>query len=344
MRMLRWLESLRSLPSRMLTVEENVRKNNEIKESMKDLEKRLWTAEENIRHNNQTILLLRENAGCEQRSPKLDALKRRVERLERVLESDGADTVKLQRKRSSDTVSDTGKNNESERENEHSRAYGELDYFDFENCFRGDRETIKRRQMEYLPYFAGRKAVLDLGCGRGEFLELLKENDVQAKGVDIYDEFVVYCQNRGLDVTEGDAISYLSKACSTDGIFAGQLVEHLSLGQIIELCSLAYEKLEKGGYLILETPNPMSLAIYTHAFYMDPSHQKPVHPYTLQYLVKKAGFDKAEVVFTQASRPEEKIPVIKGKGIENMEEFNRNLRIMAEFMYGSQDYAVVAQK
>lgn len=342
MRLFTWLKNLRSLPSRMFKAEEDIRKTSKRLESLRDIEERLLRVEENVRNNNHLISRSLENGGQERLSLRLDTIKRQMERLEREARAGSADYP--QEKASDDSASETRKTTETGRGENSGQAYGELDYFDFENCFRGDRETIKERQREYLQYFAGKKAVLDLGCGRGEFLELLKQNGIGAKGVDMYGEFVTYCQNRGLDVTGADALSYLGKIPSADGIFAGQLVEHLSLGQIIELCALAYEKLEEGSYLIMETPNPMSLAIYTHAFYMDPSHQKPIHPYTLRYLVQKAGFVKAEIVFTEASRLAEEIPVIKGEGIENAEEFNRNLRIMAEFMYGSQDYAIVAQK
>ena len=319
------------LAERLERVEENVRGNNTLLQSLSDIEKRLQTVEENLRHHNAVISRQEENEEYRQAAARLEAMKKRLDRLEQAAAKEmtaGADRP----------------TEAPIREKQGSQAYGEIDYFDFENHFRGSREAIKERQKEYLPYFEGRKAVLDLGCGRGEFLELLKENGISAKGVDFYDEFVQYCLDRDLDVVEGDAIAYLAKTDPVDGIFAGQLVEHLSMGQIIALCTNAYEKLEEGGYLILETPNPMSLAIYTHAFYMDPSHQKPVHPYTLQYLVEKAGFRKAEILFTRGSRLEEHIPRIEGSGIHNAEEFNRDLQTMAEFLYGSQDYAVIAQK
>ena len=334
--------SLRDFSERLIRLEENTRRNNEMLEAVEGLEERLLRLEENMRHNNHMLQNPMESESYVQLSSKLEALKRRMERLEQEAGSKPAGNALTES--SGDAAAETGNSAGSVTETGHGQTYSEIDYFDFENYFRGDRELIKERQKEYLPYFAGKKAVLDLGCGRGEFLELLRENDIPAKGVDLYDEFVIYCQGRGLDVTEADAISYLSQIESADGIFAGQLVEHLSLGQIIELCRLAHEKLEEGGCLILETPNPMSLAIYTHAFYMDPSHQKPVHPYTLQYLAQKAGFAKVEIVFTKASRLAEPVPVIRGEGIENAEEFNKNLQKMAELMYGSQDYAIIAQK
>ncbi len=312
---------------------ENVKAINAIRQSLTDIERQLQEMEEVLQRHNHSIEKLAEKEECRELAIKVESMRKQLCRLEcSVEERQTIENAALQ-------VTDS-----ADKQEAGSHTYGKIDYFDFENYFRGSRETIKERQKEYLPYFMNKKAVLDLGCGRGEFLELLKENGVIAKGVDFYDEFVMYCQNRGLDVIEGDAIACLARAESTDGIFAGQLVEHLSIGQIISLCMYAYEKLEDGGYLILETPNPMSLAIYTHAFYIDPSHQKPVHPYTLRYLVEKAGFQKVEILFTQGSRLPEHIPKLEGNEISNLEEFNQDLQTMAEFLYGSQDYAIIAQK
>ncbi len=333
MGLLSQINRIPDLLERLDRVEENVRGNNVLLQSLADIEKRLRTVEENIRLHNEILSRQGVSEECRQLAARLEALKKRLDRLERT-------AAEAEITGSADEI----KPEAPVREKQGSQAYGDIDYFDFENHFRGSREAIKERQKEYLPYFAGKKTVLDLGCGRGEFLELLKENGISARGVDFYDEFVQYCLDRGLDVTEGDAIAYLAQTAPVDGIFAGQLVEHLSIGQIIALCARAYEKLEEGGCLILETPNPMSLAIYTHAFYMDPSHQKPVHPYTLQYLVEKAGFRRAEILFTRGSRLEEHIPRIAGSGIQNAEEFNRDLQTMAECLYGSQDYAIIAQK
>ncbi|MDD3220936.1 MAG: methyltransferase domain-containing protein [Lachnospiraceae bacterium] len=228
----------------------------------------------------------------------------------------------------------------SQGENE----YDCVDYFDFENHFRGPRETIKEVQRQYIKYFEGRKNVLDLGCGRGEFLELLKENDIEAIGVEFYTEFAEYCRMKDLKVEEADALAYLEGQEKVGGIFAGQLIEHLKFNQIVKLCELAYEKLEDGGYIILETPNPMSLAIYTHAFYMDPSHNKPIHPLTLEYFMHKVGFEHVEILFTESSKYPAQIPELKGEGIENLERFNKTMQEVSQTLFGSQDYAIIGRK
>ncbi len=218
--------------------------------------------------------------------------------------------------------------------------YESIDYFDFENHFRGSIESIKKAQSAYLPYFSGKKNVLDIGCGRGEFLSLMKDNGINAQGVDIYEPYTDYCNMKGLKASCGDGTAFLAGLESVDGIFVGQVVEHLQTHEIIRLCNTAYEKLEEGGCIIIETPNPTSLAIYTHAFYIDPSHIKPVHPLTMKYYLEKAGFRNIEVIFTENSRLPYSIPELSG----GSEEFNSAMKRVSDALYGSQDYAVVAVK
>jgi len=223
-------------------------------------------------------------------------------------------------------------------------SYTGIDYFDFENRFRGSREKIKKVQEQYLDYYLGKKNVVDIGCGRGEFLELLKDNNIGAIGIDLYGKSIECCKLMGLNVLQEDAIQYLGKCDSVDGVFAGQLVEHLTIGQIMKLCEAAYEKLQDDCYMILETPNPTSLAIYTHAFYMDPSHGKPVHPLTLQYCAQKAGFKDVVILYTQSSLLPVSIPKLEGTNIQNVDEFNNAMEIVSGTLFGSQDYAIIAKK
>lgn len=222
-------------------------------------------------------------------------------------------------------------------------SYVGIDYFDFENRFRGSQEHIKAVQEQYLPYYEGKKNVVDIGCGRGEFLKILKEHNIKAVGIDLYGKAIDCCKLNDLEAYQMDAIEYLNGAKAVDGIFAGQLVEHMTIEQIITLCNTAYEKLEEGCYFIMETPNPTSLAIYTHAFYMDPSHVKPVHPLTLQYCAEKAGFSHVEIYYTDTSKLPVTIPKLSGD-IENLEEFNNAMQLVSDTLFGSQDYAIIARK
>lgn len=222
----------------------------------------------------------------------------------------------------------------------------EIDYFKFENEFRGSRNSIKRGQQEYIKFFKEKEKIIDVGCGRGEFLELLQESNISCIGVDLYGEFVDYCNYKGLNAVQGDGIEYIKtlENNSLGGIFASQVVEHLQTEQLIMLCRESYNKLKRGCYLAIETPNPTSLSIYTNAFYMDPSHVKPVHPKTLEYLLKEAGFKEIEVVYTEQSKVNYRLPLLDGENINNLSEFNDGINLLTNIIFGSQDYAIIAKK
>ena len=222
--------------------------------------------------------------------------------------------------------------------------YEDIDYFDFENHFRGSIDSIKKSQEFYLKFFRGKKKVLDIGCGRGEFLSLMQDNGIPAEGVDIYEPYTEYCNMKGLKASCGDGVDFLIKSEGVDGIFVGQVVEHLKPHQIISLCNTAYERLEEGGCIVIETPNPTSLSIYTNAFYIDPSHMKPVHPLTMQYYLEKAGFGDIGIIYTESSRPPYSIPELKCGNAEDTAEFNEAMKRVSDMLFGSQDYAIVAVK
>ena len=225
-------------------------------------------------------------------------------------------------------------------------TYAAIDYFDFENHFRGSREEIKAGQEVYAPYFEGRTNILDLGCGRGEFLEIMKEKGIPAKGVDLYPDYVYFCRLNGFDAVEGDAVEYLAgtENESLGGIFAAQLIEHLEVERILSLCAEAYKKLREGAFFIAETPNPTCLATYMNSFYLDPSHNKPVHPKTMEYYLRKVGFSEVEILFTEASRSGYRLPLLSGKSVDNLEEFNNGINLVTDLLFGSQDYAIIAKK
>lgn len=223
-------------------------------------------------------------------------------------------------------------------------GYSSIDYFDFENHFRGSRNAVKKSQQIYLDYFRDRKHVLDVGCGRGEFLELMKEHGIMGYGVDAYEQFVELCRLKQLDAVHGDAFDILEKERELDGIFAAQFIEHIGFEQLMRLLELAYEKLVPGSYLVLETQNPMSLAIYANGFYIDPSHNKPVHPLTVKYLLEKIGFRDVSVLFTERSKLPFSIPRLQIENAEHMEQFNDAMGEVERMLFGSQDYAVVAKR
>jgi O-antigen chain-terminating methyltransferase len=225
---------------------------------------------------------------------------------------------------------------------------GGFDYLHFENKFRGSLDEIKNRQRTYLPYFEGSNNVLDIGCGRGEFIELMIENNVSVTGIDLNDDMVEYCQDRGLPVQKNDAVTYLYSVenASLGGIFLGQVIEHMPFDQIIMLVELAYKKLKPGSYLIMETPNPLSLAIFYRTFYVDPTHVKPVHPLTIQYVVESAGFLNTELKYSSSVEPNWWLPKLEGdsSSIQNIEEFNHGVERINNLLYGNLDYAIIARK
>lgn len=218
-----------------------------------------------------------------------------------------------------------------------------MDYSKFENKFRGSREVIMKNQEIYLKYFKDRKNVLDLGCGRGEFVELLRDNGIGVTGYDINLKFVEQCSKRNLNVKIGDAIDVLSSIEGTvDGVFMAQVIEHMKITDVLRVMRLAYNKLEKGAYLIMETPNPKCIATMVNAFYLDPTHKRPVHPGLIEYFAQISGFSEVRILFTESSRSKAlKLPHIDQ---ENSEEFNLAVDSLNDLLYGSQDYALIAKR
>ncbi len=225
-------------------------------------------------------------------------------------------------------------------------------YLAFEDLHRGTREEIKRRQLVYLPYFelaVGREApLLDLGCGRGEFLELCREAGLPARGVDVNPAMVASCRELGLDVTEADGLTYLRglPQAGLGGILLSQVIEHLGLDQLTELVALCAEKLVPGGVLIAETVNPQSLSTFAGAFYVDLTHNKPVHPEAARFLWRWAGLGDVEILYLSqpaAGQQLESLP--DGTGAPDLAgAFNRNVARLNQLIYGPLDYAVVGRK
>ena len=177
-------------------------------------------------------------------------------------------------------------------------------YVAFEDRFRGTREEIKERLRVYLPHVMQskigerRSPILDLGCGRGEWLELLKENGYIAKGVDFNRVMVRQCQEFGLDVTESDMIEYLrNQQPNSFGALTGfHILEHLPFKTVISLFDEALRVLKSGGMVIFETPNPENLIVAACNFYFDPTHRNPLPPRLLDFLIESRGFGKTEII------------------------------------------------
>jgi len=221
----------------------------------------------------------------------------------------------------------------------------EFDYAGFEERFRGSEEELKERQRSYVQYFEGRENILDIGCGRGEFLELLREGGIKARGMELDFDMVLLCRDKGLDVVRDDVFAYLAALPddSVGGVFAAQVIEHLPPRRVIELVNLCYRKLAPAGVLILETPNPKCLMVFADSFYKDPSHVQPLHPDTLQFLLEATGFHEVELRFSAPVDPFMRIPLLQAPGAD-LERFNEGIERLNSLLFGFQDYAVIGRK
>ena len=176
-------------------------------------------------------------------------------------------------------------------------------YVAFEDAFRGDRGQIRDGLVHYLSDLetagtvSAATPLLDLGCGRGEWLELLRERGYPASGVDLNKVAVEQGQAIGLDVAHADVVAYLS-GVADDGlgaISAFHIIEHLPFAQLLELLQLSYRKLKPGGLLLLETPNPENILVGSHTFYHDPTHRNPLTPTSSAFFVRYCGFTEPEI-------------------------------------------------
>ena len=205
-----------------------------------------------------------------------------------------------------------------------------FDYFMFEQRFRGSRDEIKHRQSHYVELFRGRKNVFDLGCGRGEFVELLLEAGIGATGIDANEDMADFCKDRGLPVVRADLFGYLQSQpdSSLDGIIAMQVIEHIGPQEIWQFVLLASRKLQKGGLILLETINANCPAALNW-FYLDPTHIRPVPMDLVRFMLEQAEFCQTEFILT-APLLSDGLPLVRTKGPSG-EEYARY-----------QDYAAVA--
>ncbi len=208
-----------------------------------------------------------------------------------------------------------------------------MDYLRFVDRFRGSEDYVRRNQQFYVEKFRGCEPVLDLGCGRGEFLELMKDAGFTARGIDSSEEFVAICRRKQLDAEQADLFEYLDSVpdASLGGIFCAQLVEHLPPDRVPELVRLAGAKLVRGGRLAIETPNPECLAIFASHFYLDPTHTRPVPASLMVFYLEEAGFGAIEV--RQLSPAADSMPSLAALP----EEFRKAF-------FGGLDYAILAKR
>lgn len=213
------------------------------------------------------------------------------------------------------------------------RSAPQFDYTRFADRFRGSEDYVRERQRLYAPLFANRRNVLDIGCGRGEFLDVARESGANARGIDLDRESVEYCRGKGHQAEVADLFEHLAALpdASLDGIFSSQVIEHLAPERLPEMIRLCSEKLARQGLIALETPNPECLAIFATHFYIDPTHTRPVPPSLTAFYLEETGFGGLEI--RKLSPAVETMPSLASLPEDFREAF-----------FGGLDYAAIARK
>ena len=229
-------------------------------------------------------------------------------------------------------------------------------YCNFEDQFRGNSEEIKKRLLIYVNKYIhtvirnkSEEKILDLGCGRGEFLELLAEDGYSAIGVDINPDMVEVCKQKGLNAEASDLFEYLRGLPdnSIKVVTAFQVVEHISHAKLIELLQEVYRVLDFHGCLIFETPNCRNIEVGAGNFYSDPTHIRPVYPEYAEFLAKSNGYYETELFYWKQNDVDEWIdtviasdttPALESPVVRTLLESTKNL------FYSSPDYALIAIK
>lgn len=213
-------------------------------------------------------------------------------------------------------------------------------YTAFEDQFRGSREEIFERLKVYLPLLKKAEVgtpespILDVGCGRGEWLELVRESGYTAKGLDLNRVMIDYCHSKGLDVLEGDVISYLRTLPDLSlGVVTGfHIIEHLSFPQLKNLLNEVTRVLKPGGLALFETPNPKNLVVGACNFYADPTHRNPLFPDTVQFLLESQGLSNVQILYLHP---------VEGSPFDQQDVGSQ---LLHNWFFCSRDYAVVGYK
>jgi SAM-dependent methyltransferase len=231
-------------------------------------------------------------------------------------------------------------------------------YRGFEDRFRGSIDDVRTKQRVHLPVFAGASDVVDLGCGRGEFLALLQDARVSARGVDTNREMIAAARARGLDVIEADALDYLRSLpdASLGGLIASQVIEHLQPSYVITLIAAAFNKLRPGAPIVLETINPGCWLAFFSSYLRDFTHVWPVHPETLQYVLQASGFSRVDIKYTEQAPDAVRMRVVDptsltgldaatARGLKTLADaHNANASILNSLLFTYMDYSAIGYR
>jgi cyclopropane fatty-acyl-phospholipid synthase-like methyltransferase len=232
-----------------------------------------------------------------------------------------------------------------------------LTYVGFEDRFRGSQDEIRSRLSDYLPVLASASDVVDVGCGRGELLDLLRQHGVTARGVDTNEGMVHLCRARGLDVEQRDALGFLERQPdgSLGGLVAIQVVEHFEPGYLLRFLETAYHKMRDGAPLVLETINPACWMAFFECYIRDITHRQALHPDTLRYLVQTSGFTRVDVHFRESVRESDRLDHVSdgeaGSTTDVHAALANVIRTVNDHadklnarLFSSMDYAVIARR
>jgi SAM-dependent methyltransferase len=240
-----------------------------------------------------------------------------------------------------------------------SSSLDDYKYVGFEDAFRGSDAAIEERLRTYVPLFEGRSDVLDVGCGRGEMLAALKAAGASARGIDLNADMVAVARERGLEATRADALEYLSSLPdeSLGGLIATQVVEHLEPSYLMRLLDTIARKLRPGSLIALETINPACWLAFFSSYIRDFTHVRPVHPETLQYLLRASGFERVEIRYSAPVQDQVKMKAVDLPGevlassdpsskamVQIAHTINANAAILNSLLFTYLDYAAIGYR
>ena len=228
------------------------------------------------------------------------------------------------------------------------RAARDSAYTAFENRFRGSRDDVRARQADYVALLRDHAPVLDLGCGRGELLELLREAGIGARGVEGNAHAVRECREKGLDVAEDDLVEHLRRLerGRLGAVFAAQVAEHLPPAVLHAVLAEAHRALRPGGLLVLETVNAASALAFHEVYIRDLTHERPLHPETLRFMAAAAGFSEVRIELRSPVPDDVRLHLLPGGGLPPpvVKALNENVERLNALLFAPLDYALVARR